>query len=407
MKECSNVKKIKFVIISILTIAVVSFISWWAVDQHKYAAMVDSPKDVKKWEADPRALQSDNDAERQLRNLKQATKADYGLMKTHATLVIPGLRGAWSINHKTGKAAFGTDWVPQGISQSKDYFFISMYDGKHKLNSIITLLSQKSGKYVKTLILKSTAHVGATSYDKKHNRLFWSDDNGKFGGAGFSYVDQKSINAYHANITQSPIASKRISWQLGSRTSAMTIYNNQLVVVKYGKKVSGRSIIAIELNNEGLPNTVTAKEIKAAIDAAIEVTPKKEIQNDPIKPVIRQYLKRKLINSYAPGWDRLQGIAIANNGITLLSQSNGSAPGKVYIQVPSGGNWSNLKFNTPTAGAKIVNVPNSVEEISLSPDNTMLAMAFESAARQYREAGTFFNRPQFMDRILVLAVEVA
>lgn len=31
-------------------------------------------------------------------------------------IVIPGLRGTWSINPKSGKAAFGTDWVHQVVT---------------------------------------------------------------------------------------------------------------------------------------------------------------------------------------------------------------------------------------------------------------------------------------------------
>lgn len=395
-------KKIWIAVAAVVVVAVVGLGSWWAVDRNAYANMVASSKDVKKWEADTKPLQSNAAVDKQLSKLTQATKADKDLMATQATVVIPGLRGAWSINHKTGKAAFGNDWVPQGVTQSGSDFYISMYDGKHKLNSIITQVSQDTGKYVKTLILNSTAHVGAITYDTTHKRLIWSDDNGKSNGAGFGYADQHTIDTYDAAVAQSPIESSRIKWALGHRTSAMTLYDNQLIIVKYGGKKSQHSIVAVPLNQKGLPNAVTSEQMRAALAKA----PAAELQKDPLNAGLKQLISAKIINSYTTGWDRMQGVAIAKNGVTLISQSNGEQPGKIFIRIPESGGWSNLKFKEPTAGAKNVNVPNSVEQVSLTSDGQMLSMAFESGARQYRESGSFLHRHQFMDRLLVLAVKV-
>jgi len=395
-------KKIWIAIGSLVVIAAIGLGAWWAVDQHNYASMVATAKDVKKWEADTKPLQSNAAVEKQLNRLTQATKADKQLMATQATIVIPGLRGAWSINHKTGKPAFGNDWVPQGVTQSGTDFYISMYDGKHKLNSIITQVSQDTGKYVKTLILKSTSHVGAISYDTKHKRLIWSDDTGKRDGAGFGYADQNTIDTYNAKVAQAPIESSRIKWALGHRTSAMTLYDNQLIIVKYGSKASQHSIVAVPLNKQGLPNPISAAKMAQVIAKA----PASDLEKDPLNAGLKQLISAKIINSYAPGWDRMQGVAIADNGVTLISQSNGENPGKIFIRVPEGGGWSNLKFTKPTTGATEVNVPNSVEQVSLTADGQLLSMAFESAARQYRETGSFLHRPQFMDRLLVLGVQV-
>ncbi|KRM71170.1 hypothetical protein FC34_GL001861 [Lacticaseibacillus brantae DSM 23927] len=395
-------KKIWIAVVAVVIVAVVGLGSWWAVDRNTYAGMVASSKDVKKWTADTKPLQSNAAVEKQLNRLTQATKADKDLMATQATIVIPGLRGAWSINHKTGKAEFGTDWVPQGVTQSGFDFYISMYDGKHKLNSIITQVSQDTGKYVKTLILNSTSHVGAITYDTTHKRLIWSDDNGKPDGAGFGYANQNTIDTYQASVAQAPIESNRIKWALGHRTSAMTLYNNQLIIVKYGAKKSQHSIVAVSLNKQGLPNPVSSKEMKAAIAKA----PTADLEKDPLNTGLKQLIKDKIIDSYTAGWNRMQGVAIAKNGVTLISQSNGEHPGKIFIRVPEGGGWSNLKFKKPTIGATEVNVPNSVEQVSLTTDGQLLSMAFESGARQYRESGSFLHRNQFMDRLLVLGVKV-
>ena len=290
-------------------------------------------------------------------------------------MVIPGLRGAWSINAKTKKAGFGNNWVPQGVTQSKDAIYMSLYDGNHKLNSIIVQVNKHNAKYNKTLILRSKSHVGGITYDIDHQRLLWSDDAAQTTGAGISYVSQREIDAYSAKATQQPIKSTRIELHLARRTSAIALYNNQLVFVKYGQNKKNRSILALPLNANGLPAPITMKQ-------------------------------KKVINSYNNGWDRLQGIAVAKSGLTLLSQSNGSAPGKIWIRVPGNKSWTKLDFTAPKSGSKIINVPNSVEEISLDLSEKHISMIFESGAKAYREAGSFMHRPSYMDRVIILPVLV-
>ncbi|KMO63091.1 hypothetical protein PZ01_05810, partial [Lacticaseibacillus rhamnosus] len=106
------------------------------------------------------------------------------------------------------------------------------------------------------------------------------------------------------------------------------------------------------------------------------------------------------------GWDRIQGIAIAKTGLTFVSQSNGAKPGKIWIRIPLDKSWSKLTFATPKSGDKIINVPNSVEEISLNADDSQLALIFESGAKAYREEGSFWKRPHYMDRIMLLPISV-
>ncbi|MHA3066952.1 hypothetical protein [Lacticaseibacillus saniviri] len=394
-------KKSGIAALVVLGIAVVGMGAWWMTDQHTYSSIVDTAKDVKKWEADPRPLQSDAAAKKQVTQIKQSSKAASSLVEAHKMVVIPGLRGAWSINYKTKKVAFGNDWVPQGVTQSKTHYYISMYDGRHKLNSIVTQIDRKTGKYLKTLILNSKAHVGGITYDQKRQRLMWSDDTGKGAGAGFAYVDKPVIDAYQASESKQPIASKRIPWELGSRTSAITLYDNQLIVVKYGQKASQHSIVAVPLDKNGLPKPVTLEQMLTLI----QKIPQAQLKKDPLNAALKAMIDKKMINSYAPGYPRLQGVAVTPNGLTLLSQSNGEKPGKILLRIPEGGNWSNLKFTKPEAGATVINVPNSVEEVGMSADASQIAMVFESGARQYRETGSMFHRPKYMDRLLILSVE--
>ena len=362
-------------VLSAIGIVALGFGGWALIDHYQYSQLVDQPSDVKKWEADPRPLQSKSAAIKQIKAIGQSDPLEKRAATNAKLVVIPGLRGAWSINAKTKKAGFGNNWVPQGVTQSKDAIYMSLYDGNHKLNSIIVQVNKHNAKYNKTLILRSKSHVGGITYDIDHQRLLWSDDAAQTTGAGISYVSQREIDAYSAKATQQPIKSTRIELHLARRTSAIALYNNQLVFVKYGQNKKNRSILALPLNANGLPAPITMKQ-------------------------------KKVINSYNNGWDRLQGIAVAKSGLTLLSQSNGSAPGKIWIRVPGNKSWTKLDFTAPKSGSKIINVPNSVEEISLDLSEKHISMIFESGAKAYREAGSFMHRPSYMDRVIILPVLV-
>ncbi|GAF38778.1 hypothetical protein FC83_GL002041 [Agrilactobacillus composti DSM 18527 = JCM 14202] len=390
-------------ILALIGIVVLVFGGWWLIDHYQYSHNVDQASDVKKWEADPRPLQSQKAATKKLADIKQPGKAQKDLASAAKFVVIPGLRGAWSIDAKTKKAAFGNNWVPQGITQSNSTYFVSLYDGKHKLNSLIVAIDKKTGKYRKSLILKSKAHVGGILYDRARQRLIWSDDTSALGGAGLSYTSQSTIDAYKAQSMQQPIASTRIPLQLANRTSAIALYNNQLVFVKYGKNKATRSIIALPLNAQGLPNAFTLAQFQKLAEPLIPQFKNKSVQAQTTI-VFKTMIQQKIINSFNDGWDRLQGIAIADDGLTLLSQSNGAAPGKLWVRVPKDRSWSKLDFDKPEGGDQIVNVPNSVEEISLNASETNLALIFESGARPYREEGNFLHRPNYMDRIIILPI---
>lgn len=404
-EEQSILKKWIWVTIgTLVSVAVLGIGGWWLIDHYHYQQLVDQPTDVKKWQADPRPLQSESEAQKRITEIRQPSSSVHLAKKTKMA-VIPGLRGTWSMDNKTRQAAFGTNWVPQGVTQSKKALYVSMYDGDHRLNSIIIEIDAKTGRYNKTLILRSKAHVGGITYDLDKQRLLWSDDNSKAGGAGISYAAQREIDAYQPQVNQAPLASTRIPFHLADRTSAMTLYNHQLVLVKYGKKTTGRSLIALPLNDENLPNAITQKQFdKIVTDLAPQTQHKSTTQMLDI--LFKTLIKKKIINSYNPAWDRLQGVAIAKDGVTLFSQSNGSAPGKIWIRMAVDKGWEKLDFKSPKAGDKMINVPNSVEEISFNPDQNELLLIFESGAKAYREEGWFFHRPHYMDRIMYLPLTV-
>ena len=389
----------------LIVLIVVGIGGWWLYDHFHYQQLVDQPADVKKWEADPRPLQSEQTAVKRIKEIPQSAQLGNRIAKGTKLVVIPGLRGAWSINAKTKRAGFGTNWVPQGVTQSKDSLFVSLYDGDHKLNSLILEINKKTGRYRKSFILKSKAHVGGITYDREKKRLLWSDDNSKLGGAGISYASQRALDAYQAQVEKAPLESTRIPLHLANRTSAITLYDHQLVFVKYGKNAINRSLIALPVNDDNLPAAITEAQFNRLIR---DLIPQLEGKNDTqsFQIISKKLMDDKIINSVNAGWDRIQGIAIAKTGLTFVSQSNGAKPGKIWIRIPLDKSWSKLTFATPKSGDKIINVPNSVEEISLNADDSQLALIFESGAKAYREEGSFWKRPHYMDRIMLLPISV-
>lgn len=386
---------------SIVLIIFSLLIVWMIKNKNYYQSLVDSPNMVEKWKADTKALQTDRQAMNQLKaNLNK--NSDINLEGTKL-IVIPGLRGAWSINPKTNAAAFGTNWVPQGLTQSKNNYYVSVYDGNHRLNSLIFQISKQTNKYVKTLILNSKAHVGGITYDTVHERLIYSDDTKQF--AGFGYISKEEIDNYCAEKMQKPIHSTHIDWKLGDRTSAISIYKNQLIVAKYARNENGgRSIVSIPLNEKGLFKPITENDVRE-----IELSLGNTTEKNFIKELIKVLEEKNFISSYRDGWNRMQGISLSDSGITVISQSNGNKDSNLLIryQTPDPKTWAKTSFKETFKGVKKLIVPRAVEEVSINDEETELAMIFESGAKKYRQGLTPLLPSNYMDRIVVLPMSIS
>ena len=376
-------------------------VGMYGKNKHSYELLIDQATEVPKWEADPRPLQSEAVVIGQLKKLNRNRDNKDVNLTAAKFVVIPGLRGAWSVNHKTKKAAFGTGWVPQGLTQSQDYYYVSAYDGNHQLNSLIFQIDKRSKKYVKTLILDSKAHVGGITYDDIHKRLIYSDDTSQV--AGFGFIDQAVIDDYQASVVKKPIASQKQVWKIGARTSAITTYQNQLIVAKYGFHANERSIVSIPLSEAGSPPKITEKgsQLLAEVVAAAD---KKELE----KVFIQALIKEGYISSFNHGWDRMQGISLAKSGMMIVSQSNGQKPGKLLIryQVSDPNRWQKIDLTKDFTGPAAVIIPRAVEEVSINAEETELALIFESGARKYREGRNLLLPPNYMDRILILPMKI-
>lgn len=366
--------------------------------------LVDKPSDVKKWTADPRAMESESAVRKQFKTINKEYNDKYVSMDGLKFGVIPGLRGAWSINTKTKKAAFGTDWVPQGLTQSADKYFISAYDGDHKLNSLIYQIDKKTRKYEKTLILDSQAHVGGITYEDKYDQLIYSNDVN--GIAGFGAIKQDTISDYDATSDHKAIEAKKIPFAIGGRTSAITTYKNMMVVAKYGLNASDRSIILLP-TQDGLPKGITlAQAEKYSEEYLKDNKAKSDVRS--ISSVTKWLIKKDYIKAYYPGWDRIQGVSMLDNGVAVLTQTNGQSPSNLIIRLQNYNGKKNAKFDfkSPKNGASIAKIPHGAEEVSINRQMSNISMIFESGAKKYRERQFATGHPTYVDRFAILPLSV-
>lgn len=118
-------------------------------------------------------------------------------------------------------------------------------------------------------------------------------------------------------------------------------------------------------------------------------------------------VKNKIVNSIAPGWNRMQGITIDRNGLSIFSQSNGDFSSKIWIELPTKETGTKFNFIPPNDGIKMFSVPPSVEQVSLNtPKSNEFSMVFESGAKKYRERRLGIFRPKIIDRIIIFPIKI-
>ena len=185
---------------------------------------------VPKWTASTQAVTSLSDFRKALTHYYPSVKK---VSITNRTApVIPGLRGAWSIDGKTKQAAFATKWTPQGLTTIDNrYAVVSAYDGNHRLNSLLYVIDLKSGRYLKSLILPSKAHVGGIEYDASH-KLLWVATDAKH-SAAISNISLKNLQTYDAKVSHAPIsfdANYPLPWLKATSTLAYSKLDRALII---------------------------------------------------------------------------------------------------------------------------------------------------------------------------------
>lgn len=351
---------------------------------------------VKKWSADQRSLLTDTQFKRLVSTYSD--KKITGMTKRKdRTVIIPGLRGAWSINHVSKGVMFGNNWVPQGLAETKSQYLISAYDGNHRLNSVIFIVNKSTGKYQKTIILASKSHVGGLAVDQDHKLLWVSNDTKA--KARIEGISLNEIAKYNADRTQKPIKSKQnatLPW--ASKVSGIAYYKNNLLIVKYGKNKNVRSVTDIEVNHKS--GLVTKKTMKG-VSIPEGVTNLKDAAN-----VLK---KNNIIKSYGPGYNRMQGFAVLPSPdpeevMAVYTQSNGNSASKLMIQSETFD--GQFKFNNKATFMASLYLPPSVEQVSVDPDQKRISVLFESAAAKYSEHALGANRKSYIDRLIIFNYEL-
>ncbi|MCZ2491414.1 DUF805 domain-containing protein [Dellaglioa carnosa] len=385
------VSKRKLALMSVLVVALsLGSVIWKNLETYGDEAYEASQ--VKKWTAEQHALLTDEQFNQMVS--KYSDKKITGMTKgKNRTVIIPGLRGAWSINHDTKDAAFGTNWVPQGLTETKEQYLISAYDGNHRLNSVIFLVNKDTGKYQKTIILSTKSHVGGLAVDKDHGLLWVSNDTKA--EARIEAISLTDMAKYDAAKTEKPIkATQNAKLPWASKVSGLSYYKNNLAIVKYGKNKSVRSVTDIEVDHKS--GLVTKKTMQGA-PIPDEVT--------TLKGVADILKKNNVIKSYTPGYDRMQGFSVVpspddNWVIALYTQSNGDSASKLIMQSEAFNNGQ-LNFNNKSTFLASLYLPPSVEQVSADPSEKQISLLFEGAAAEYSKFRFGLFRAPFIDRLVI------
>lgn len=251
---------------------------------------------------------------------------------------------------------------------------------------------------MKTIILDDKAHVGGITYDYDRDILWWSNDDVHATG-GLSSIPLATLEKYDAKKVKRPIVSNYHAIDWLRRTSSIVYHEDQIVVTVYGRKKDQRGLYSIPVDPKtGIVRTfqdLSDKQLQGIIDYTTN-------QN-----FIDTLIKDNLIQSIAPAWDRVQGLSIANTGLSLFSQSNGYSPSILWLEMPNDKSGTDFKFSPPKNVVDHLYFPPSVEQTSLQkPNDDKMALVFESGAKKYRNRRSFINRPMIMDRLLVISMSI-
>lgn len=396
-----NSRYLILLLIGILIVAVVRIVE---SNYDTYVNEIYTAKQVPKWSADQEPLLTQAAFNQTVAKYSknQLSKAT---LKKARTVIVPGLHGAWSLNYQTKKAAFGSNWIPQGLAENQQSYFISAYDGNHQLNSLIFVVDKSTGKYQKSLILPRKSHVGGLAVDEDHDLLWVSDDTNQ--SARIRAISFKQIDQYDAVKSQKPIGAKQIApLRWASRSSGLVYFKNNLLIVKYGRETGSHSVVDIAVNAKtGLVQKSSMRTVKLTKQLTNQLT-----KNNSPAAYAKIMQDQKIIKSYTTGFKRMQGLAVvpfedSSAVLTLYTQSNGQAASNLIINIADFNQQLDFnqikKLNQPSKSESTIKLPPSVEQISVDPQNHKISLIFEGAAREYRNFNLGLFRKPFIDRLII------
>lgn len=272
----------------------------------------------------------------------------------NTSTLIPGLRGTQSLVTLSRQEGISGGLVPQGITYSPQYIFISAYDGSYKVNSVIYVINRQTMQYEKTLVLHGQPHTGGIAYDSDHQRL-WVCGYSHREATLFS-INLSTIENYQFKTNHQPIKYASLTYlpQL-KRSSQVTYYRHRLYVGYFSKGDQGR-LQAYRLSQQGFLTGRQSRTSRQFGRISIAASP--------------------VLNQTCP--TQVQGMTIVD-GLILMSQSYGHQSSKLYVFKLSNRTDAYAKKRA----LKIIKLPPMMEQIG--NENGQLYAVFKSGGRRYRD----------------------
>lgn len=266
------------------------------------------------------------------------------------TYTIPGLIQTETIEAKgedKGEVDTAEDMTPQGLSFVEDYVVISAYSKSHKYNSVLWLLDKKSGKFIKTIVLPTTSHVGGMAYDPDHQRL-WVTTTDDESASQISALSLKGIESDNFAKSEKAINfDHQRNLEGVDKSSYMAYYKGSLFVGYFDKEDMGH-LGYFELNDKGFP-------VKDG-DMGYQAT---GVYDTP---------------------EQVQGLVVLEDKV-IFSQSYASKDSKLLtFKNPGLDKWSSFEEGEDQISELVT--PPYMQQIVAEDDN--LYLLFESSATKYR-----------------------
>ena len=263
--------------------------------------------------------------------------------------VIPGLVG-------TNVGGFyATRMVPQSVTFAGNYLLISAYDYTKKQESVIYVMNKTTRKYITTIVLPHTGHVGGITFDGENVWICHSNSN-TLERISYEYITKIAQDAPEYCIDASALSDE---YRLKNTPSCITCYGGRLWVARHTRF----------FDSEMYSYSYDKKE-------------------DKLTAVSNYNLPSKV-----------QGVAFDDNGSIYLSTSygrNNSSYLKVYSSLLS----LDKKPNEPKVK---VEMPPCSEEVAIA-DGTVFVL-FESASAKYFEGTDGMGKsPAPIDKLLEVSV---
>ncbi len=136
------------------------------------------------------------------------------------------------------KVKINDNLVPQGICYVSPYTFISCYTTNNEKSKV--LIFNGKGDLFRTVDLDNKSHVGAISYDKKHNLLFICDVNGYVASYKYNEFVKGNIKSKKLYmVAKDTVGGGNLIEDGKVVCSYLTCFNAKLYVGSFNKKSKG------------------------------------------------------------------------------------------------------------------------------------------------------------------------